>query len=67
MKAIQAATSSRPVPQLQQVWGSPGRFQQTELCSRLTTHVPNEVLLFNQLAEEFGGWNPALLSTARAT
>jgi len=64
--AVQAATSSQPVPQLQAVWGSPSRFQQTELHSRLARHVPNEVQWFTQLAQQFGGWNPALLSTAAA-
>ncbi len=62
--SVQQATACASAEPVAQAWSPASLFQASAVCSRLRRIQPQSEELFLRLAEDYGGWNPALLSTA---
>ena len=66
VQLTQSAIGHSSVPQLESLCDDAARFDSTDVVRRLRSAGHTAVFQFRNLANTFGGWNPALLSTAAA-
>lgn len=64
IELTQLATNAQPHEHLATLWQAYESFRNTFVVQQLSDAGSHAVDVFQQLAGEFGGWNPALLSTA---